>query len=287
MLQQLRKFAQSILYKWTDFVAHAPVLVIILSLAITVIALDYTRNNLGMNTSTTDMLSPDLPWRQLDLEYERNFPRSSNNLLVVIEANTPDQALDGADLFYRAILQETGLFKTVYYPNALSIFKESGLLFLDVDELQDLADRLAEIQPFLSRLTEDQSLRGLFSMLSEALDAKEDGEEIDLKAILTQINLALDAAQNKQSFQMSWHKLMSGQDDTDQVYREFIVLQPLLDYSSLLPAESAMQRLHTLTEELGIEKNIGARIRLTGSVALLHKETPVGMHSLRHHSLRC
>ncbi len=109
-------------------------------------------------------------------------------------------------------------------------------------------------------------------MLSEALDAIEDGEEIELTSILTQINLALDAAQNNQSFQMSWHKLMSGQDDTDQVYREFIVLQPLLDYSSLLPAESAMQRLHTLTEQLGIEKNIGIRIRLTGSAALSHEE---------------
>jgi len=102
-MQQLRKLAQSILFKWTGFVTHAPVLVIILSLTVTAIALDYTRNNLGMNTSTTDMLSPDLKWRQLDLEYERNFPQSSNNLLVVVEANTPDQALDGANLFYKAI----------------------------------------------------------------------------------------------------------------------------------------------------------------------------------------
>ena len=225
-----------------------------------------------MNTSTRDMLSPDLAWRQLDLEYERNFPQYTNNLLVVVEAVTPDQAQDAADLLYKQLLNETKLFETVYYPNALPIFKESSLLFLDVDELQDLSDNLAKIQPFLSKLTEDQSIRGLFAMLSKALDAIADGDNIDIKPLLVQINQTISTALEQRTHRVSWHKLMSGNDDSDPQYRAFIILQPVLDYSKLFPAEPAIERLQALSTELNFEEDIGARLRLTGGSALSYEE---------------
>jgi len=198
-MENLRQTGKVFLRSWTAFVEQAGIWIVLLTIALTAIAFNYTVNNLGMNTDTKDMLSPELNWRQLDLEYERHFPQFTDNILVVVEADTPDQALDAADLFYRQLLDETTLFKSVYYPNALSIFKESALLFLDVDELQDLADNLAEIQPFLSRLTDDQTLRGFFSMLSEALDAIQDGEKIDIAPMLNQINLTIDATLQKKS----------------------------------------------------------------------------------------
>ena len=217
------------------------------------------------------MLSPELPWRQLDLKYENDFPQYSNNIIIVIEANTPDQAKDAADALYRKLLTESGLFHSVYYPNALSIFTDSALLFLSVEELQDLADSLAEIQPFLSRLTDDQTLRGLFSMLSEVIGAREDGDEIDINPLLTQVNAAFSAIEKNQPYRVSWHRLMSGEDEIKPVYREFIILQPVLDYSHLFPAKTAIQKLHTLTKESGAEA-IGANVRLTGSVVLSYEE---------------
>lgn len=271
-MENLRQTARVFLRGWIAFVEQASIWIVLLIIALTAIAFNYTVNNLGMNTGTKDMLSPELSWRQLDLEYERHFPQFTDNILVVVEANTPDQALDAADLFYRQLLNETTLFKSVYYPNALSIFKESALLFLDIEELQDLADNLAEIQPFLSRLTDDQSLRGLFSMLSEALDALEEGEKINIAPMLNQINLTIDAALQQKAHRMSWHNLMSGKDDTNDIHREFILLQPNLEYGELFPAKASIERLRQLTEELAIEENIGARIRLTGGVVLSHEE---------------
>jgi uncharacterized protein len=271
-MHQIRNTAIQCLKNWIDLVQRFNVWVILLSILLAALALNYTKNNLGMNTDTKDMLSAELSWRQLDLEYEKNFPQYTDNILVVVEANTPDQALDAADLLYQNLLTETELFKSVYYPNELSIFKDSALLFLDTDELQDLADNLAAIQPFLGRLTQDQTLRGLFSMLEDAIDAIEDGDDIDLEPLLTQINEAIIATRKQQPYRVSWHRLMSGEEDDESLHREFIILQPKLDYSSLLPAASHMERLKQLSHELGIEDNIGAKIRLTGSAALSHED---------------
>lgn len=254
------------------FVEKHSVAVVFAGVAAAVLALWYTANNLGMNTRTKDMLSPELPWRQSDLEYERQFPQYTDNILVVVEAKTPDQALDAADRIYHRLLAERKLFKSIYYPNALSLFRESAMLFLARDELQDLADSLAAIQPVLSRLIEDQTLRGLFTMLSEALDAIDEGEDIDLAPLVKQLNRAFSGLEKGEPVRVSWHRLMSGANDTDLVYREFIVLQPVLDDGDLLPAARHIQLLRSLPEELRIESELGARMRLTGSSVLAHEE---------------
>jgi uncharacterized protein len=271
-MNNVRNLALGYLKNWVELVQRFSVGVIILSLLIAALALNYTKNNLGMNTDTKDMLSADLAWRQLDLDYEKNFPQYTDNILIIVEAETADQALDAADILYQNLLTETELFKSVYYPNELSIFKDSALLFLDSEELQDLSDNLATIQPFLGRLTQDQTLRGLFSMLEDAIEAQEDGEDIDLDPLLSQISSAIDATINQQPYRVSWHRLMSGEDSLKSVYREFIILQPKLDYSSLLPAASHMDRLRQLSHELELEETIGAKIRLTGSAALSHED---------------
>ena len=259
---------------WIDLIQKFDLWVIIASVMLAVLALNYTKNNLGMNTDTKDMLSADLAWRQLDLEYEKNFPQYTDNLLIVLEAGTPDQAIDAANLLYPELLKEKELFKSVYYPSELTIFKESALLFLDTGELQDLADNLATIQPFLGRLTRDQTLRGLFQMLEDALQAREDGDDIDIELLLRQINDAIIATEKNQPYRVSWHKLMNNTETKEikEVYRQFILLQPILDYSSLLPATRHIEKIRWLSRELDLEQGIGAKLRLSGSAALSHED---------------
>ena len=231
----------------------------------------YTVHHLEMNTSTEDMLSPDLEWRRLDLEIDARFPQDTNNLLVVVEATTPDAAADTAQLLYTKLNTESDLFKTVYYPAGSAFFKRSALLYLDTDELQDLADNLATIQPFLSRLAEDQSLRGLFTMLQDAVEAKLDGEEIDLEPILEKLEAAFIALENNRSYTLSWQLLIANEKATKKLYREFIILQPVLDYGSLFPAENAITKVRTLISASQLDRDNTA-VHLTGSVALAHEE---------------
>ena len=278
----IKQFSSLLLLKWVSFVRSAAVAVLVVVFALAFFAMRYTVDNLSMNTDTEDMLSEELVWRKLDQEYEKLFPQYDNNILIVVEAATPDQAGDAAALLYERLKSEQALFEFVYYPNALSVFRESGLLYLDTAELQDLSDNLAEVQPFLAKLARDPSLRGLFEVLGEALDARADGEQVDLNPILTRINSAIEALQDNRLFRMSWQELMSGDNPGDAgapgagaekaTHREFIVLQPKLDYAGFFPATPAIEKIHQLYEDLDIASSPGAQIRLTGATVLAHEE---------------
>ena len=215
LMNRFNRFGVSALSGWTGFVQQAGAAVLVVIFALAFFAVRYTAANLSMNTDTEHMLSEDLIWRKLDQEYEKHFPQYDNNILIVLEAATPDQAQDAAALLYERLKPEQALFEFVFYPNALALFRESGLLYLDTDELQDLSDNLAEVQPFLARLARDPSLRGLFELLADALDAREDGEEIDINPFLTRINAALEAVRDGRTYRLSWQELMSGDEPGD------------------------------------------------------------------------
>ena len=101
MLATLRQLFGRALLVWINIVQHHKVMTVILCFITVLVSIDYTRNNLGMNTDTEDMLSPDLDWRKLDRELSEEFPQFSSNILVVIEAPSPDQAMDAADKLYK------------------------------------------------------------------------------------------------------------------------------------------------------------------------------------------
>ena len=268
----LKQFSSSLLLKWVRLVRRAAPAVLVVAFALAFLAVRYTMDNLSMNTDTEDMLSAELAWRKLDQEYERLFPQYDNNILIVLEAATPDQAQDAAALLYERLLPERDLFEFVYYPNALPVFRESGLLYLDPAELQDLSDNLAEVQPFLARLARDPSLRGLFEVLGDALDAAADGEQVDIEPVLTRVNAALEALRDGRPYRLSWQELMSGNSAGKTPYREFIVLQPKLDYGGFFPATPAIDKIRGFYDELRIAADPGARLRLTGATVLAHEE---------------
>ena len=277
-----KQFSSTLLLEWVSFVRRASVMVLVAVFALAFFAMRYTVDNLSMNTDTEHMLSEELVWRKLDQEYERLFPQYDNNILIVVEAATPDQAGDAAALFYERLQPEQALFEFVYYPNALALFRESGLLYLDTEELQDLSDNLAEVQPFLARLARDPSLRGLLEVLADALDARADGEQVEIDPVLTRINAAIEALQDGKPYRLSWQELMAG-DKPDEAglpgasaeksaYREFILMQPKLDYGGFFPATPAIDKIHQVYEELDIASSPGAQIRLTGATVLAHEE---------------
>lgn len=263
------------LERWTELVRRAGLWVLLAVVALAALALNYTADNLGMNASTKEMLSPELPWRQLDLEYERHFPHHLDNIVAVVEAATPDQALDAAGLLHQRLREEQALFVSVYYPPALPLFRESGLLFSEVETLQDLSDQLAAMQPFIAGLARDPSLRGLFDLLSAAMEAVEDGADIELKPVLAQLEAAATALQANRPFRVSWQTLMTGgaaPTTADPAQRQFILLRPWLEQGAPLPATAAVEKIRSIWEELRQTDAPGATLSLTGTVVLAHEE---------------
>ena len=274
---QRQTFPPRLFALWARVARRCAVVVLLAAISLSGFCLYYTGRHLGMNTDTLEMLSAELPWRRLDNRYKQEFPQYRDDMVAVIEAATPDQAADAARALYRELSTRDKHWSEVFHAGSLDLFAESALLYLDEDELQDLADRLALIQPFLATLARDPTLAGLFTMLSEAIAALDDGEEFDLRPLLREINRALAASATDADHRMSWQLLMNPDEarpdaSSRATRREFILLKPKLDYSILTPAAAPLAAIRRLLRQTDLENEYGVRVRMTGAAALQHEE---------------
>lgn len=269
------------LVHWVDLTRRFAVLVVLASLISAGVTAVYFVNNIKINTDTDDMLSPELPYRQLSREASRLFPQFSDNILVVIDGQSPDLVDDAAEKLATHLRQKPKLFGSVYDPVDNEFFRRNGLLYLSLNELYDLTDRLAEAQPFLGTLWKDPSLRGLFQLISLAIEeaikkSNEKGESnkapIEIATVLDAMAEVIDAQSDKKFAKLSWQNVMRGKTKSDSLSRRFILLKPALDFSSLQPATAAMKKLRATIKSLRLTRDHGVRVRLSGSAALAQEE---------------
>lgn len=254
-------------------VAKAPLIVVIVALAATVALGVFTVKNVAINTDTTEMLSPDLQFRQDFDAYRRAYPVFANNIVVVIEADDSDRAEDGADALHQRLQQVRGHFHHIFYPEGDRFFRQNGLLYVDLKELQTLATRLSEAQPLLSTLARDQSIRGLFEVLGLAADAlgTADAQPQQIARVLARVAAVVEARDADKPRSLSWKELMGGETASDD-RRRIIVLQPELDFGQVAPAASALKEIRRHARELGLTPENGVRVRITGSAAIDSEE---------------
>ncbi|MFQ5984283.1 MAG: MMPL family transporter [Alphaproteobacteria bacterium] len=262
------------LVSWVDAVGRAAWWVVIAAIGVTAVLVYYTAANLAVNTDTADMISRELPFRQRYEDYKRAFPQFVDTFLVVVEGDTPDRAEDAAVALSARLRRETSLFKSVNVPAGDPFFVRNGLLYLDSDDLADVADRLAEAEPLLATLAEDPSLRGLFDVLGLAVDDILEGGDVPagLPDVFGRIAAVVDSLVAGRPRPLSWYELMTGETAEPNDRRRFILVQPVLDYASLEPASAPMSAVRHFARELGLDEDRGVRVRLTGGAALATEE---------------
>ena len=257
---------------WVDMVRRHAVAVVLAALVVTVWLGHYAAENLELDSSTHGFMAEDLWHVKLWKDLDAALPETTDNIIVVVTGETADLADDAAAAIADRLAQEPNLFTLVYHPGGDQFFRRNGLLYLDLDDLIDLSDRMAEAQGLLAQLARDQSLRGLFSVLGEAVDNLED-EEVPVSSLAT----AMDAvaanieAQLAGSFsQLSWQNLMLGDDDEDAEgpHHRVVFTQPMLDYSQLRPVGVAVERVRTIARELALTPENGVLVRMTGNQVL-------------------
>ena len=260
---------------WVDGVRRYARTVVVVALAATAGAVYGVATQLSINTDTEDMLSPDLSFRRDSNAMSAAFPQLSDNIVVVIDGATPDLADDAAMTLARRLRDQPHVFGGVFDPQGEPFFRANGLMYLDLDALSDLADRLAEAQPFLGTLWREASLRGLSEMLGLAIDeaTKADGAApFEIARVLDAIAEVAERQAAGRFGLLSWGVLMGKADADADESRRLIIIQPALDYTSLAPAARAMEVLREIARDLALDPEHGVRVRLTGSAALAQEE---------------
>lgn len=246
--------------------------IVALSLLLGAISIQYTRQNLGIDTDTADMISRDLPWRQTYIAYKNDFPQFVETLLIVVDGDSADAADEAVARLGDAIRRETGLVEWARSPGEDGFFRRNGLLFLDVGDLESLADRLARMQPFLGSLLDAPTMPGLFELLGRAMDASVSGPSLDLAPVLEKVAEAARANNAGQHYRMSWQSLMQTGEAGADASRRYLLVKPKLDYGELFPAGPLLEKIQEISGTLGFDPERGVRVRITGGTALAHEE---------------
>lgn len=263
------------LVRWVSGVAHNASLILGTFLIISAGMLFFVFDHIAIDTKTTDMLSPELPFRQDATALDRAFPQFSDNILVVLDGPNPDSLDDAARELVTKLREQPTIFSDVFYPRDLPFFRKNQLLYLDRPELSDLIDRLAASQPFIGTLARDPSISALFDLIGLSLEELENNDGADkasLKVAITEISAVIEAQNAGDPKRLSWQNLMSGRRSDDTTTRRLILVQPFLNFASFEPGGTAISTLRALEKSIGLEENFGVRMRLTGSVPLAEEE---------------
>src|SRR5262252_6804280 len=157
----------------------------------------YAAHHLGVNTDTTNMISPALSWRQNFNEYREAFPVRDKNLLIVVDAKTPAQADEFAAKLLVELRREPDLYHSIFMQGEGEFFARNGLLYLPLAELEKLADRLTAAQPLLGLLQARFDGAAVLDVATRTLAPRQDAAASDTAAaapLYSEIARVLDEA---------------------------------------------------------------------------------------------
>jgi uncharacterized protein len=269
MTGQPRTYSTRFLARWADFVGLHSSLVLILSLLATAGVLIHTVNHFRIDTEMTDMISGKLSYRKLEREFQAAFPQLKDTIVVVIDADTPENARLQRNILVQRLKQETGLFKGVYSPGGGEYFEKNGFLYLTVKDLESLSESLAAAQPLLGLISRDLSLQGFFAVV-ETIVTQNGNNDLNRNFVSFFDRLAetVESSAANRPKPISWQELVLGKDGTEGMRRQFVILEPVVDYATLSAGGDSIEAIYRIRDELGLNEARGVKLRLTGDVVL-------------------
>ncbi|HEY1941677.1 MAG TPA: MMPL family transporter [Roseiarcus sp.] len=243
-------------------------------LLLALISAFYLVENFAITTDADKLLSEDLPWRQQEIKLDKAFPQRADLILAVIDGATPEAAEAAAKTLSQRLAPQTDLFRSVRWPAGDAFFAHNALLFETVDEVRRDSEELIRAQPFLGSLAADPSLRGVMGVLSQAAQGVRLGEAklADLQRPMILIADAIERAMAGGDPAFSWRALISGRAPGPAELRQFLLIQPKLDYSDLQPGRRPTAAIRDAVTSLGLTLDHGVRVRLTGPVPMADEE---------------
>lgn len=264
-----RTIIHRFLERLTGFALLKPASFVLLAVILTIFAIYYVAANISIQTDTDEMIDPNLPFRKTYDEFNKTFPQFANSFVIVIDGDSPEAAEATQAELYRRLAPQTRLYKSVYAPGAGEFFETNGFLYLDFDKLVALSDQLASAEPVLAAIAEDQSLRGLLNILSDAVDDILEGDEPPEKLtdVLQEMTETAQASDHGDEAPLSWQGIFLDEEDLKDAKRRLLILQPELDFTQFHSAKAALDAARTVAAEVAAA-NGPVTMRFTGKIAL-------------------
>ncbi len=257
--------------KWGVWTLRHPFLVLSLITLLAYLALQYTANNLSINTDTAELIAPDAPFQQNRRKFEKAFSQDMHTLLLVVESDTQELTKSATKRLGRLLNADKDNFETVYIPNENEFFHQNGLLYLDPQDLQTISANLAQAQPFIGRISEQPNLTGFLSIFEDALktENKDQTVPIDLPELIDKVSRTLHKRINGENSLLSWEELIAEKKlSVSHSKNGFIIVLPKFDYSQIRPAENAIESIRKAVVQIQDPNLPTVKVWVTGEVGL-------------------
>lgn len=230
---------------WTDFARRAGIWLILLMLALTGAAGWYAAKNLKVNTDTSEMLDPKLPFQQRAAELRRAFPQIKNDLVIVVRAPTLDEADAFAGALYEKLAASPQSVSTVFAPAEDPFFRKNGILYLDTDDVESRLTQLSKASSLIETLIRSPYADTLFATLADndKLAERSDLGKETLAAIYDELADVAEASARGETRSFSWLGALETDPAPANGYTRLIYAAPKLDFSRLQPAKPAISAI--------------------------------------------
>lgn len=264
----------SLMARWVAVVDRRPGPVLAVAGILTAILGLYAAFNLGVNADPRELIDPNLPFQVRQDELSKTFHTLADGILVVIDADSPTAAARGADDLAARLATRTDLFAQVEVPGGGPFFARNALLYLESDQLEDLADRLSHVQPFLAELARGQSLVGVSDLLGQALVAQRDGTAtgLDLSATLDRVSAVVEAASQGRRAPDPWGTAVLGGAMPAEARSRIVALRRVDEGRTLAPGAPEIEAIRKNARQLGLTPARGYRVRISGEPVMNYEE---------------
>ncbi len=222
-----------------------------------------------MNSDLSDLITQSAPWRADFDHFEQQFPDLVRTAVVVVSGESLKQVELATDQVVTYLRDRPEFFTAVAAPGSEMFFRDHALLYMGLDDLDDMTDRLAEAQPWLTAVAQEPSLRGILRLLGSGL---ENDPPAGFARVLELLSDSAESVLRGEDGTIWWSDELFPQDGTRY---QLVYLKPKSSFEQTLPDARVMQELRHMRDNLQLPS--GVQLQFTGELALQHEEIEAAM----------
>ncbi len=232
-----------------------------------------TINFMTFEADHAEMVKQSEPFWGPQKEAAEKFPQYSRTAVVVVDAATIDIADDASEAFAARLRAEPEMFRSVFLPTEDPFFKRNAFMFLELDELGRVIDRLADAQPALAAVSQDPTLRGFFGIVDTGMTALKEGTDLPpaFAKLMNETAEGVEDFSQGQNIRLSWADEMMGAND--MALRRIITTKPVVTRVKPQVEERALvARIRQIAQEPQFSLQNGVTVRVTGRLGMEYDE---------------
>ncbi|MCC6231449.1 MAG: MMPL family transporter [Verrucomicrobiales bacterium] len=166
-----------------DAVLHHPRWFFWPQIALAVVCVFYTVRSLEFSTSRNALVSDQLHYHRIFLEFRKEFS-AEDDIVVIVESETPEKNRQFIERLGARVAVETNLFTDIFFRGDLPMLGSKALQFLEPSQLTELQRTLRDYRPFLDRIATTTNLGSLFQLVNRQFRSAQRASESEQESLV-------------------------------------------------------------------------------------------------------